>query len=94
MAEITNFETYGKQYTLKVPIPLIISELDKDFFAENYDFDILGVGNSEREAVEELWRIKDDLATVKHILGCKGDCEIENRIQEVRGVIRIVAEGE
>jgi hypothetical protein len=47
-----------------------------------------------RDAIEELWRIKDDLAAVKHMLGCKGECEIENRIQEVRGMIRVVAEGE
>lgn len=47
-----------------------------------------------RDAIEELWRIKDDLVTVKNMLGCEGESKIEKHIEEVRGMIRVVAEGE
>lgn len=47
-----------------------------------------------RDAIEELWSIKDDIKSVKQILGFKGESQIDERIQEIRTMIRKVAEGE
>ncbi len=53
MTELSWFETYGQKYNLKTPIPLAITEEDGDFYAENVQYELFGVGTTEQEAVED-----------------------------------------
>ena len=53
MTEISWFETNNQIFNLKTPIPITISEDEGYFYAENTEYGILGLGNAEKEAVED-----------------------------------------
>ena len=70
MTELSYFESNDILYNLKTPIPLTISEDDWDFYAENTEYGLLGLGNTEKEAVEDAranlgqiyeWKFEDEL---------------------------------
>ena len=42
------------KYSLKHPLPLIVTKADDKFYAEFIDFDIYGVGDDEKEAINVL----------------------------------------
>ena len=70
MAELSWFETNNQIFNLKSPIPLTISEDDGDIYAENTEYGLLGLGNTEKEAVEDAradlgrmyeWKFEEEL---------------------------------
>jgi len=70
MTELSWFETNDKIFTLKTYIPLSLSEDDGDIYAENTEYGILGLGNTEKEAVEDArvnlgqiyeWKFEEEL---------------------------------
>ena len=58
MTELSYFNSNDTIYNLKTPIPLTISEDEGDVYAENTEYSIVGIGNTEHEAVEDA---RDDL---------------------------------
>ncbi len=52
-SELSYFNSNDTIYNLKTPIPLTISEDEGDFYAENTEYSIVGIGNTEQEAVED-----------------------------------------
>ncbi len=70
MVDISYFNSNDTIYNLKTPIPLSLSEEDGDFYAENVQYGLFGVGTTEREAVEDAranlgqiyeWKFENEL---------------------------------
>jgi len=77
MAELDYFITNDKMYKLKTPISLdIYTDDDGDYFAENTQFDIIGMSGNEGDAIEDArneigqiyeWKFETNFPTLKSI---------------------------
>ena len=53
MNNVSWFSTNDQIFQLKKPIRLTLTEYDNGFYAENTQYNVAGVGTTEKEAIED-----------------------------------------